>query len=287
MQPNTHVVADAIPLWPAGSPELGDAPMPTVQVFPASASVRRSAGLVLVMPGGGYWDLVDHERMPVVAWLNAEGFDAALLLYRVKPHALHPAPLHDAQRAMRLLRSGRFDVESGRPIGAIGFSAGGHLAALLATRHDAEISEQDDLAGSVSARPDAVALCYAVTDFVDPVNRPERFPLPLTEGRDDAAFLRAASPLRHVQPGLPPVFLWHTAADEIVPLSNTLRFAEAARAAGAAVELHVPERGRHGQAMWDHDLARSPLTPALSAFLRRHLGEWTKAVGEDDTGKRD
>ncbi len=262
--------ADVIPLWPDGSPEIGDAPPPTLQIFHAAKA--QSRGLVLVLPGGGYWSLVDHERLPVVEWLKAQGFDAALLLYRVKPYALHPRPLHDAQRAVRLLRSGRVGVEPGRPIGVIGFSAGGHLAAMLATQHDAQVSQEDDLIASVSARPDAVVLCYAVTDFVDPANRSARFPLPLTGGCDDEVFLRAASPLRHVNPGLPPVFLWHTAADDVVPLSNTLQFAAAAHAVGALVELHVPERGGHGQAMWDRDWEHSPLMPQLATFLRRHLG---------------
>lgn len=270
-----HAAADVISLWPDGSPELGnapglgDAPMPTLEMHPAPQSTSR--GIVLVLPGGGYHQLVDHERMPVVEWLHAQGFDAALLLYRVKPHALHPRPLHDAQRAMRLLRSGRAGAAAGRPIGVIGFSAGGHGAAMLLTQHDAQTSDHDDLAASVSACPDAAVLCYAVTDFVDPVHRSRGFPLPLMTGREDAAGLSLMSPLRHVRPDMPPLFIWHTAADEVVPVGNSLAFAVAAHAAGAVVELHVPELGGHGQAMWDRDFEHSPLTATLADFLHRHL----------------
>ena len=144
---------EEILLWKGSAPgEKGDVPAetvvkkadgiertsnvsaPTMQVFPAAADVRNGAA-VLVCPGGGYSILAsEHEGSDVCEWLNRNGVTAVLLKYRVpRRNGLekHHAPLQDAQRAIGMIRSRaeEWGIDPKR-VGVLGFSAGGHLAAM-------------------------------------------------------------------------------------------------------------------------------------------------------------
>src|SRR5207244_862186 len=128
-------------LWPDGAPgavgsEDRDKPTLTIYLPPAD---KANGTAVVICPGGGYGALaVDHEGRQPAEWLNAHGVAAFVLKYRLGPRYRHPAPLHDAQQAVRTVRAraGEWQVDPGR-IGIWGFSAGGHLASTAAT-HFAE-----------------------------------------------------------------------------------------------------------------------------------------------------
>ena len=99
---------EVIRLWPDGAPgALGDRPedVPTLTVSLAPAEKANGTAIV-VCPGGGYGHLaLDHEGKQIAAWLNENGVHAFILTYRIAPRYHHPAPLLDAQRAIRLVRS--------------------------------------------------------------------------------------------------------------------------------------------------------------------------------------
>lgn len=116
----------------------------------------------MVIPGSGYHQLAEHEGAPVAERFARAGFDAAVLRHRVSPHR-HPAMIHDAKRGVRLMR--RHPAIRARRLAVLGFSAGGHLALTLAVHHSRFACADDDLADAVPARPDAVALAYAVIDM--------------------------------------------------------------------------------------------------------------------------
>lgn len=155
-------MSEAIPLWPAdGQGDAGE--MPTLTPF--LLDERSPFGTVVVCPGGGYQNLAAHEGPAIAQWLNANGFNAAVLRYRRAPHR-HPVPIQDAQRAIRLVRDHvRMWNLSTDKVAILGFSAGGHLASTAAVHFDRFISDKDDLAGVHSARPDAAVLCYPVIDM--------------------------------------------------------------------------------------------------------------------------
>src|SRR5438105_3312950 len=119
-------------LWPNGAPgavgqEDRDKPAITIQL---PAAEKATGAAVLVCPGGGYGGLaVDHEGKQIAKWLTDRGIAAVVLKYRLGPRYHHPAPLQDAQRAMRTVRSRakEWKIDPKR-IGIWGFSAGGHLA---------------------------------------------------------------------------------------------------------------------------------------------------------------
>lgn len=239
---------EATPIWPGEPPGSMPGlrqPPPELVYFPARG--RERAPAVLVLPGGGYVQTAEHEGAPVARWLNSTGLAAFVLSYRVAPYR-HPVPLMDAQRAMRQIRAGAasWGVDPSR-VAALGFSAGGHLAATLATA-DAEPAALPGEEGS-SSRPDALVLCYPVVSF-----GPHRHDGSLRNLLGDDAPPSEAAALSaelRVGPTTPPAFLWRTADDEAVPVENSLLFASALRAQGVPFALHVFPHGRHGLGLAD------------------------------------
>jgi acetyl esterase/lipase len=162
---------------------LGNVSTPTITVYRPEAS-RDTGVAVLVCPGGGYYILaMDLEGTEVCAWLNSIGVTAVLLKYRVPAQpgqARQAAPLQDAQRALGLVRyhAAEWRIDA-RRIGVLGFSAGGHLAAMLASNHSSRAYPVVDAADAVSCRPDFTVLiypAYLVADGTDGPVRPEVAP---------------------------------------------------------------------------------------------------------------
>src|SRR5438067_1527219 len=127
-------------LWPGRAPgAMGDHvdDVPTLTLVAPQANVRSTGAAIVVLPGGGYGKLADHEGPVVAQWLSTLGITAFVLKYRVAPRATHPNPLNDAKRAIRMVRSNAvpWDVDPKR-IGILGFSAGGHLSASAANFFD-------------------------------------------------------------------------------------------------------------------------------------------------------
>jgi acetyl esterase/lipase len=255
---------DPIQLWPDGHPAARGEDAPRLTPFPLGGSAPSAA--IVVCPGGGYRRRAAHEGEPIARWLNELGLAAFVLDYRVDPHR-HPAPLDDAQRAIRTVRA-RADgwrVDPGR-VGILGFSAGGHLAASAATRWrdgDPAAADPIDRQGS---RPDLAILCYPVITF-----GPHRHAGSMTSllGDDPPEEARAAlSAERQVGPATPPTFLWHTAEDAAVPVQNSLLFAAALAEHGVPFALHVFPRGRHGLGLAGDDPVVGAWTGLCAAWLR-------------------
>jgi len=124
-----------IQLWPADAPELIEtAPEDIPMLTPYLPDSTAPTSAIVVCPGGGYQRRADHEGEPVARWLNTLGIAAFVADYRVAPHR-HPTPLLDAQRAIRTVQANAemWNVDPER-VGILGFSAGGHLAATVASQ---------------------------------------------------------------------------------------------------------------------------------------------------------
>jgi acetyl esterase/lipase len=261
-------------LWPDGAPgavgdEAPDEPKITVYLAPAES---RTGAAVIVCPGGGYRLLAaDHEGRQVAQWLNSLGVSAFVLQYRLGPRYHHPAPLQDAQRAIRMVRSRAttWGVDPAR-VGILGFSAGGHLASTAATHFDEGRPDATDPIERASARPDFAVLCYPVVSLEAPVAHAGSRVHLLGETAE-AALVELLSNERQVTPRTPPTFLWHTADDSAVPVENSLLFFQALRKAGVPAELHVFPHGRHGLGLAPGDAAVSQW-PGLCARWMDGLG---------------
>ena len=232
---------------------------------------------ILICPGGGYFNCSDREAEPVALRFAGLGYHAFVLRYStyteggafpdiskpiaVKARDLHPAPMRDIGDAMRLIckHADEWLVDTAR-IAVCGFSAGGHNAAMYATRW------QEDPA---NPRPAAAILGYALTDYVFKFDYESRQdPMAQTFFHaSDTAFLGTptptseqladVSPARHVTKDTPPTFLWATAADPLVPVQHTLLIAQALADAKVPFEVHVFEQGDHGLSLADQASAGS------------------------------
>ena len=259
-------------LWPGGAPGArGQLPAdkPSITVY-RPVGEKANGAAVLVCPGGGYGHLaVGHEGRDVGLWLNSLGVTALVLRYRIAPRYGHPAPLQDAQRALRTIRAraGEWKVDP-RRIGILGFSAGGHLASTASTHFDGGDRRADDPVERVSCRPDFTILVYPVISLVAPfTHRGSRNNL---MGPDaPPRLLEKFSSERQVTPRTPPAFLVHTSGDRGVPAENSIAFYMALRKANVAAELHIYEKGRHGFGL-------APGDPVLSSWPRRCEG-WLRA----------
>lgn len=259
-------------LWPDGAPgALGDEPkdQPTIDVWLPAADAA-TGGAVVVFPGGGYGHLaVDHEGKQIGEWLNSLGVAAFVCEYRHSGRGYrHPAPLQDAQRAVRTVRAQaeEFGVDPSK-IGVLGFSAGGHLASSLGTHFDAGDASADDPIERVSCRPDFLVLCYPVITFVDEaMHRGSRRNL-LGEEADEE-LIRGMSSELQVTAKTPPTFLFHTNEDAGVPPENSVLFYLALRRANVPAELHVYEQGRHGLGLAAETPGTAAWPSAAAAWLR-------------------
>lgn len=254
-----------LPLWPTGSAEIdGIDPADVPRLTPYLCGAEKPTGAVVVCPGGGYFLRAEHEGEPVARRLNEFGIHAFVLDYRVAPHR-HPAPQHDAQRAIRLVRrhAAAWHVRPDR-IAILGFSAGGHLAATAGTQFDHGDVAAPDPIERQSARPDALILCYPVISF-DAVSHPGSADNLLgPDSSDDLRRLLSAE--LHVTADTPPAFLWHTGDDAGVPNEHSLLFAAALRRNGVPFALHIFPHGEHG-------LGLAPEHPQVSAWAAL-CGQW-------------
>ena len=261
-------------LWPDGAPgalgsEAVDKPKITVYLAPAD---RATGAAVVICPGGGYRVVAaDHEGKHIAEWLNSLGVSAFVLQYRLGERYRHPAPLQDAQRAIRTVRSRakEWGIDP-RRIGILGFSAGGHLASTAATHFDDGQADASDPIEREGSRPDFAILCYPVISLVDPPahSGSRRH---LLGDPPDPALVQLLSNERQVTARTPPTFLWHTADDAAVPVENSLLFFQALRKAGVAGELHVFPHGKHGLGLAPGDPSVSQW-PGLCAVWMEGLG---------------
>lgn len=266
---DTSVASDSLV---AGRPvvRLTDVSEPTLAVYmpaqpttnpaqPAASTQGRPA--VVVFPGGGYKILAfDLEGTEVCHWLNSLQVTCVLVKYRVPYEGHFPErseDLEDAQQAMRLTRThaAQWGIDPKR-VGALGFSAGAHLAAVLSIHSDfqpkasAALQDHGGVNASINARPDFAFILYPGYLVHWPektIIAPEIVPTATT----------------------PPTFLLQ-AEDDPVHVENVLVYFQALKEAKVPAELHVFAQGGHG-----YGLRASPLPithwPALAETWLRTL----------------
>lgn len=282
--------APAIPLWPhmppgggfVAQPPRADAipnfitnvAMPELRVFRPAKPNGRS---LLSIPGGAYTFVsVANEGVDVAEAMTARGYTVFVLVYRLPGEGWHhreDVPLQDAQRAVRLIRSqsAEFGLDPEK-LHVVGFSAGGHLAATLATGFAEPVYQQVDSADALSARPAAVGLIYPVIGHEAGVGHAESS-LRLLGENPSPALVAKRSPDLHVGPQTPPVFLMHALDDPAVPVENSLRMMRALRAAGRPVEAHLFEEGGHGFGLGMPALPVSQWIELFARWLDRQVAK--------------
>lgn len=231
--------------------------------------IERVRPAVLILPGGGFAMVSDREAEPIATQFVAAGYHAFVLRYAVAP-SRYPTALLQTASAMQYLRehAQQWHIKP-NAIAIVGFSAGGHLAANLATSAS-DILEQEHGFEPDSVRPNALILAYPVISARAYTHRAsiDR----LLNGLDDnlkEQLLDELSLQDHVDQKTPPVFVWQTITDPVVPVQNSLMFINACINAGVSVEAHLYPKGGHGLA-----LANSETTKPGSDGIYPNIQQW-------------
>ena len=227
---------------------------------------NKSKAIIVICPGGAYQWLSPREAEPVARAFEAMGHETSILRYTVRqskeapPLGLEPVR-QLSERVARLRRE-----SGGAPVFVCGFSAGGHLAATLGV-HWKTLG---------LSRPDGLILCYPVITAEEGLCNAESIRSIAPEGDREFYSLE-----KHVSPDTPPAFLWHTAADNSVPVENSLMFATAMKRSGVPFELHVYPFGEHGLSLATDEVAqfdkgRLP-DPHVAGWVRE-CGDWLEQM---------
>lgn len=226
---------------------------PDIAVY-LPARTNSTGQAVIICPGGGYTYIsYDWEGTDIAKLLNAKGITAIVLKYRLpdaKSNIIRQlSPLLDAKRAMRIVRANadKWRIKKNN-IGIMGFSAGGHLAATLATHFDNGDKNSKDSIEQQSSRPDFAVLVYPVItmnkSFTHMGSREN-----LLGSNPDSSLVNFYSNELQVTKDTPPTFLLHTTDDETVPVENSLVFYEALKKHNVSAEMHIFPHGGHGFAL--------------------------------------
>lgn len=271
-----------ITLWPEGVPGLkaDGAPeqedngrfthihQPTLTVYTPESPIGTA---VIYAAGGGYVRVaIGANGGEITRWLNRLGITVFVLKYRHADYG-QPAPLQDALRAVRVIRSRatEWGLKADR-IGILGGSAGGHLAASAGSMFDAPEARTGNALDTVSGRPDFTILVFPVITMQDPyahgVSRRALL------GESPGAELKARWSIEEqVSARSSPTFLVHSSEDTVVPVENSLLLYQAMRRAKVPIEMHLYPKGPHGSGM----------APALgpTAEWPKHCESWLRFNG--------
>lgn len=222
----------------------------------------RKRPAIVVAPGGGYEFLSSREGEPIALYFLNKGFNAFVLKYSVAP-IKYPAQLIEGAMAMAYIRSNATDLHvDADHVGMVGFSAGGHLTAMLATMYDSPIINNSLGKNASLARPNAVILSYPVVSSENTTAHMGSFNNLVGDDQQMRDYLSIE---KRVDKNSVPAFIWCTVDDDIVPSANSMLLASAYHKAGVPFEFHMFESGVHGLA-----LANRETTIVGSPWLGMH-----------------
>lgn len=228
--------------------ENGYTPTLTTYILDKGFSGGKRPG-ILVIPGGGYWIASENEAENVALRFMAKGFHAFVVRYSAKsdnPKAKYPMALEEVSKSLEIIRENaeQWGVEEDK-IAICGFSAGGHLACSLGVFWNMEPIKTEN----EKNKPNAMILSYPVITSGEFAHRGSFENL--CEG--DETLVEKMSLEKQVNEDTPKTFIWHTFNDQVVPVENSLLFANALREKNIPFELHIYPEGRHGLSVMTPD----------------------------------
>ena len=202
---------------------------------------KQSAPVIIVFPGGGYSHRAYQEGEPTAIWLNQHDFHACDVRYKVRPIEQQET-IHQGLNMIQLVKQKMSEIPASQDqkLGVLGFSAGGHLAAMI----------------SNLAKPgqiDFQILCYPVITMGTGTHEGSRVNL---LGADPTKIMiDRYSADKLVHPNTPPAFIWSTVNDASVSVMNCYLYAQALQKNKIPYELHLFPDGSHGLGLADDHFA--------------------------------
>lgn len=263
----------------------------------------RGRGAVLVCPGGGYFYCSDREGEPVALAFAAQGYHAFVLRYSVYSHNrgrntmeniipdlsapwtagegnAHPGPMRDIGKAMLFIKehAEEWHIDPDK-IAICGFSAGGHNCAMYSVYYNKPVITEYLGIEPAGIKPAASIIAYPLSDFFEVMKYPDHPTAEMWggfirsfigENQTDDEFLRKLSPCMLVDEDTPPMFLWTTAADQLVDPMHTLKLAYALEEKNIPYELHIFEEGRHGLSLATQESAsgKDQIQPDVAVWIQ-------------------
>jgi len=245
---------------------------------------------VIVCPGGGYTAVSHNEGEPVALAFAANGYHAFVLDYSVKIDNPFPKALLELAAAVKIVRSraDEWNILTDKII-ICGFSAGGHLAASLGVFFEQAFVHEALGCNSYEIRPDALILGYPALSL-DPVSEGRELSREMIEKMEKGEMMDFRGPnirqiltgkldftdedleklnlLRHVYPGVPPVFIFGTYTDPIIPVSDLTDMAAICKENNVPCELHLYNCGPHGQGLY------KPHSTEIMMLSNQHMDTW-------------
>lgn len=242
-------------------------------------NLKRKRPAMIVLPGGGYQMLSDREKEPIAIKFLEKGYSSFTLEYSVKTLGF-PTQLIETAMAVAYIRENAENFFVDREhIAVVGFSAGGHLAATIATLYNDDAVKKTLGEYASLARPDAVILGYPVITS-DPKYWHESSILTVAAGKK--SLIQKLSIEKRVSQDSVPAFIWHTKEDGAVPVFNSISLASAYAEHGVPFELHVFERGPHGMSLATIETSASDQNKLCSknvAIWPELADNWLKSRG--------
>lgn len=225
-------------------------------------NIRRPAAVIC--PGGGYAFVSKDEGEPVAMAFAKEGYHTFVLRYSTGIENPFPTALRQLAKAIKFIRDHADEYALIKDdVTVVGFSAGGNLALSAAVYCEDKVM-LDGIGTTADVRPDAVVLGYPAVTLI-PVKRkgtykidPElikRFAGPTIRqillGKTDCTEQEYASLnlIGKLHKNMPPVFVWGTYNDQIIPVDDLTGLASGFKKLGVPCELHLFERGGHGMSL--------------------------------------
>jgi acetyl esterase/lipase len=255
---------------------------------PLAADVYRPRGAgpfpgMLVVHGGAWRMGARADFASIAQGLAEHGYTAVAIDYRLAPTYKFPAQIYDCQAAVRWMRSHakELKIDPAR-IGGFGYSAGGHLVALLGTLGEKELREPGLPADAPSARLQVVVAGGAPCDFRVLPGNSDRIAFFIGGTRDKMPNeYRDASPASFITADDPPMYFFHGQQDLLVPVENPTEMVKLLKDAHITAEMRVVKDAGHIQALFDRDSLQHGL-----AFADKYLKaeSVSKAPAEPQTG---
>ncbi|MCO7125234.1 alpha/beta hydrolase [Sporolactobacillus shoreicorticis] len=265
---------------------------------------NRKHSAMIICGGGGFMRITDREKEPVALYFLNQGFQSFVLNYTTdsSDSGVYPSPVFDLAKLVLTIRehAKEWNVDSDK-VCVIGFSAGGTICASLATQwHESFLSEKLSTSNEF-LKPNAVILCYPLLDFhyqsqkiAEDENKDQLLKLVGMKKKDflDMAmqaasgkhpsedYLMRISPINHISPATPPIFIWGTADDNMIYVGQLIKFVEKLNDNKIPYEFHMFESGNHGSSLGNYNTVENGellnfdiaiWTELAISFLTRHL----------------